>query len=172
VASLDSCDHDFNGVAEIVLDRENLEVAANVRFKKSVCSGKYLASPHPIDNFGRPAIFSMNANDTADLDKKVFVNHGWTSLHFYKPVSLDGEYYSYMNMSGPEAGCLHGGEMVVSEGTEIVAAFNVIKPQGVPRRLMNYTVRLRDNTSQGPLTAVTRQLIEAPSVNTGPSVVV
>ncbi|KAF4537425.1 putative polyketide synthase [Lasiodiplodia theobromae] len=94
----------------------------------------------------KPALFVMNANDEADLDKEVFVNHGWSSLHFYKPVSMD-----------------KAGDMIVFEGTEVVAAFKGIKAQGVPRRLMDYIVHMRDDTKAGPPRGGTKQLTEQPT---------
>ncbi|KAF2703807.1 putative polyketide synthase [Pleomassaria siparia CBS 279.74] len=171
VSSLASYDEDFKGVEEVVLDSEHLEATAKVRFSKAHRAGTYFVNPHLIDNFGQPALFSMNANDASDLDKEVFVNHGWKSLHFYKPVSLDGTYISYVKMSGPGEDGMYSGDMVVYEGTEIVAAFKGIKAQGVPRRLMNYIVHMRDDTQQGPPTMGTRQLIGAPSANVDAPVV-
>lgn len=149
VSSLASYDEDFKGVEEVVLDSENLEATAKVKFSKAHRAGIYHVNPHLIDNFGQPALFIMNANDTADLDKEVFVNHGWTSLQFYKPVSLDGEYTSYVKMDGPKDDGMYSGDMIVFEGSEVVAAFKGIKAQGVPRRLMNYIVHMRDDTKQG-----------------------
>jgi iterative type I PKS product template protein len=149
VSSLATYDEDFKGVEEVVLDSENLEATAKVKFSKAHRAGTYHVNPHLIDNFGQPALFIMNANDTADLDKEVFVNHGWSSLHFYKPVSLDGEYTSYVKMSGPKDDGMYSGDMIVFEGSEVVAAFKGIKAQGVPRRLMNYIVHMRDDTKQG-----------------------
>lgn len=160
VSSLASYDDDFKGVEEVVLDSAALEATAKVRFGPGEHKGAYFVNPHLIDNFGQPALFVMNANDTADLDKEVFVNHGWSSLHFYKPVSLDKAYVSYVKMSGPKEDGMYSGDMIVFEGTEVVAAFKGIKAQGVPRRLMDYIVHMRDDTKAGPPRGGTKQLTE------------
>ncbi|KAB2579259.1 Non-reducing polyketide synthase pks27 [Lasiodiplodia theobromae] len=160
VSSLASYDDDFKGVEEVVLDSAALEATAKVRFGKGEHKGAYFVNPHLIDNFGQPALFVMNANDEADLDKEVFVNHGWSSLHFYKPVSMDKAYVSYVKMSGPKEDGMYSGDMIVFEGTEVVAAFKGIKAQGVPRRLMDYIVHMRDDTKAGPPRGGTKQLTE------------
>ena len=92
----------------------------------------------------------MNAKDNADLDEEVFLNHGCTSLHFYKPVSIKTAYQSYLKMHGPHKNGMYSGDMIIFEGDEVVAAFKGVKAQGVPRRLMDYIVHTRDDTKTGP----------------------
>lgn len=154
VSSLASYDADYKGVTEVVMDSKNLEAVAKVKCHTTTApnttiAGKYKVNPYLIDNFGQPALFIMNANDHADLEKEVFVNHGWTSLHFYKEVSVDKVYHSYVKMTGPKEDGMYSGDMTVFEGDEVVACFRGIKAQGVPRRLMNYIVRMRDDTQTG-----------------------
>lgn len=145
VQSLASYDEEFKGVEECILDSGNLEAVSLVRFDKPDKKGTFHVNPHLIDNFGQPALFTMNANDTSDLTKEVFVNHGWTSLHFYKPVSMEKTYRSYVKMSGPDKEGTYTGDMIVFEEEQIVAAFKGVKAQAVPRRLMDYIVSTRDD---------------------------
>ncbi|KAJ5794563.1 polyketide synthase [Penicillium paradoxum] len=154
VSSLASYDPDYKGVTEVVMDSENLEAVAKVKCSNTSvtdtkAAGIYKVNPYLIDNFGQPALFIMNANDGADLEKEVFVNHGWTSLHFYKEVSVEKVYHSYVKMTGPKEDGMYSGDMTVFEGDEVVACFRGIKAQGVPRRLMDYIVRMRDDTQVG-----------------------
>ncbi|KAJ5525439.1 polyketide synthase [Penicillium frequentans] len=154
VSSLASYDAEYKGVIEVVMDSKNLEAVAKVKCNPVTAhgtkvAGKYKVNPYLIDNFGQPALFIMNANDHADLDKEVFVNHGWTSLHFYKEVSVEKVYHSYVKMTGPKEDGMYSGDMTVFEGDEVVACFRGIKAQGVPRRLMDYIVRMRDDTQIG-----------------------
>jgi iterative type I PKS product template protein len=156
VSSLASYD-EFKGVEDCILDSANLEAASKVRFKTHDKKGTFHVNPHLVDNFGQPALFTMNANDTADLDKEVFVNHGWTSLHFYKPVSMGNTYRSYVKMSRPKEDGMYTGDMIVFEGDELVAAFKGVKAQGVPRRLMDYIVSMRDDAKAGHQKAPAKQ---------------
>ncbi|KAJ0420671.1 beta-ketoacyl synthase [Aspergillus carlsbadensis] len=150
VSSLASYSPEYKGVTEVVMDSENLEAVAKVHCSKAPASGVYRVNPYLVDNFGQPALFVMNANDQADLEKDVFVNHGWISLHFYKEVSLDTVYHSYVKMTGPKEDGMYSGDMVVFEDSEVVACYRGIKAQKVPRRLMDYIVRMRDDTRVGP----------------------
>lgn len=152
VSSLAGYDPEYMGVSAVLLDSGNLEAVATVNFDKQPKkpAGTFHVNPYLIDNFGQPALFIMNANDQADLSKEVFVNHGWTSLHFYKPVSLEATYRSHVRMQGPDADGLYNGDMVVFDSDdEVVALYSGIKAQGVPRRLMDYIVHMRDDTKTG-----------------------
>ncbi|KAK3370622.1 polyketide synthase [Podospora didyma] len=152
VSSLAGYDAEYMGVSQVLLDSKNLEAVATVNFDKQPKKpeGTYYVNPYLIDNFGQPALFIMNANDQADLSKEVFVNHGWKSLHFYKPVSIDATYRSHVRMTGPGEDGLYGGDMVVfDDKDEVVAFYQGIKAQGVPRRLMDYIVHMRDDTKAG-----------------------
>jgi pimeloyl-ACP methyl ester carboxylesterase len=91
----------------------------------------------------------------------VFVNHGWTNLHFYKPVSMDATYRSHVKMTGPNEDGLFAGDMVVFDSNdEVVALYKGIKAQGVPRRLMDYIVHMCDDTK--PAAPVGGTLTAAP----------
>ncbi|KAJ5347272.1 hypothetical protein MYU51_004319 [Penicillium brevicompactum] len=171
VSSLASYDADYKGVTEVIMDSENLEAIAKVQCGSpdAICAksaGTYQVNPYLVDNFGQPALFIMNANDQADLNKEVFVNHGWTSLHFYKEVSVGKVYHSYVKMHGPKEDGMYSGDMTVFEGNQVVACFRGIKAQGVPRRLMDYIVRMRDNTQVG-LPGPTNALRPAHSTQNG-----
>ncbi|BAE55957.1 unnamed protein product [Aspergillus oryzae RIB40] len=149
VSSLASYDPEYMGVSSVLLDSGRLEAVATVKFNNPRTDGVYHVNPYLIDNLGQPALFVMNVNDQADLSKEVYVNHGWKSLHFYKPLSIQKTYRSHVRMSGPDADGLYGGDMVVFEDKEVVAVYKGIKAQGVPRRLMDYIVHMRDDTKAG-----------------------
>ena len=155
VSSLASYDPEYMGVSSVLLDSAQLEALATVKFHNPRADGVYHVNPYLIDNLGQPALFVMNANDQADLSKEVFVNHGWKSLHFYKPLSITNTYRSHVRMSGPDVDGLYSGDMVVFEGEEVVAVYKGIKAQGVPRRLMDYIVHMRDDSKAGAPTGGT-----------------
>ncbi|AEO70601.1 polyketide synthase [Thermothielavioides terrestris NRRL 8126] len=150
VSSLASYDPAYMGVSAVLLDSANREAVATVKFDNPPAAGDYYVNPYLIDNFGQPALFIMNANDQADLSREVFVNHGWTSLHFYKPVSVHSTYRSHVKMEGPSEDGMYRGDMIVFDGdNDVVALFKGIKAQSVPRRLMDYIVHMRDDTKSG-----------------------
>lgn len=66
----------------------------------------------------------MNADDKADLTKEVFANHGWRSLRFYNPLSMEKTYRSHVKVRGPHDDGMYSGNMVVLEGEEVVAVYN------------------------------------------------
>ena len=149
VSSLASYDPPYKGVSAVVLDSANLEAIATVKLHNPKQGGIYHINPYLIDSLGQPALFVMNANDQADLSKEVFVNHGWASLQTYKPLLVDRIYQSHVKMSGPHEDGMYSGDMTVFEKDDVVAVFKGIKAQGVPRRLMDYIVHMRDDNSSG-----------------------
>ncbi|KAE8354552.1 beta-ketoacyl synthase [Aspergillus coremiiformis] len=161
VSSLASYDPEYMGVSSVLMDSSRKEAVATVKFNNPRADGVYHVNPYLIDNLGQPALFVMNANDEADLSKEVFVNHGWKSLHFYKPLSIQNTYRSHVKMSGPDDDGMYSGDMVVFEGKEVVAVYKGIKAQGVPRRLMDYIVHMRDDTKTSPPVGGTLQAGES-----------
>ncbi|KAJ5941158.1 polyketide synthase [Penicillium verrucosum] len=150
VSSLAQYDSQFMGVSSVLLDSRNREAVATVQFGNTHSpNGTYYVNPHLIDNLGQPALFIMNANDEADLTKEVFVNHGWSSLHFYKPMPMTATYQAYVQMTGPSNDGMYHGSVFVFKNKELVARYKGVKAQGVPRRLMDYIVHMRDDTKTG-----------------------
>ncbi|KAJ5784444.1 polyketide synthase [Penicillium pulvis] len=150
VSSLAQYDSQFMGVSSVLLDSRNREAVAIVQFENpQSTNGIYYVNPHLIDNLGQPALFIMNANDEADLSKEVFVNHGWASLHFYKPMSMTAIYRTHVQMTGPSEDGMYHGNVFVFENNELAALYKGVKAQGVPRRLMDYIVHMRDETKTG-----------------------
>ncbi|KAI7970709.1 hypothetical protein EIK77_007889 [Talaromyces pinophilus] len=171
VSSLAQYNADFMGVASVLLDSRNREAVATIKFENyRSAAGSFYINPHLIDNLGQPALFIMNANDEADLSKEVFVNHGWSSLHFYKPLSISSTYHSHVRMTGPSDDGMYRGNVIVFEKNEVVAHYRGVKAQGVPRRLMDYIVHMRDDTKTwSPAGETLHARTQGSSANLAPS---
>lgn len=67
----------------------------------------------------------MNCNDSTDLDKEVFMNHGWGSFQIFEPLDFDKTYTTYTHMHEGEEKLWHG-DVVVFDGEKVVAYFGKI----------------------------------------------
>ena len=76
-----------------------------------------------IDGLSQACGFIMNCNDYADLDGNVFMNHGWSSLQFFEPISFDDEYTTYTRMSEGNDSLWHGDIVVLDSQDRVVGHF-------------------------------------------------
>ena len=67
----------------------------------------------------------MNCNDSADLEKDIFVTHGWKSFCIYDDLSPRKTYRTYVKMEETEDQMWKGDVMVLF-GNKIVAKFEQI----------------------------------------------
>ncbi|KAI3335280.1 ketoacyl-synt-domain-containing protein [Ustulina deusta] len=126
---------EYRAVDEIVLDSKTLEATSRLSFKEFKKNGNFHTHPGLIDGLTWAAGFSMNCNDNNDLDKSVFVNHGWQSFQAFEPISVDNEYTTYSHMvEGKDR--LWQGDVFILCGEKIVARFGDFAMQGVPRRVL------------------------------------
>lgn len=113
---------EYRAVDEIVLDSKTLEATSRLSFKEFKKNGNFHTHPGLIDGLTWAAGFSMNCNDNNDLDKSVFVNHGWQSFQAFEPISVDNEYTTYSHMvEGKDR--LWQGDVFILCGEKIVARF-------------------------------------------------
>ncbi|GAW18495.1 hypothetical protein ANO14919_079710 [Xylariales sp. No.14919] len=132
---------DYRAIDEVVLDSSSLEASASVSFAGIQKSGHFALHPAIIDAFTQSCGFAMNCNDHADLDKEVFMNHGWGSFQVFGDVHFDRPYTSYTRMVEGQDKLWHG-DVVVFNGETIVAAFEKIAIQCVPRRALGVILSL------------------------------
>ncbi|KAL2813896.1 beta-ketoacyl synthase [Aspergillus granulosus] len=150
VSSLATYNDEYKGVAEIIMDSSTLTAAIKVKCCSPANEGIYCVNPFLIDSFGQPALFVMNANDHTDLDKEVFVNHGWDSMEFFQRVDAEKTYEVYVDMSKTLAEGIQTGNSYVFDDRQLVALIRGIKAQKVPRRLLNYITHMRDDSKEIP----------------------
>ena len=67
----------------------------------------------------------MNCNDGANLEKDIFVNHGWQSIRLYEHLSADKIYRTYEKVHEADNKMWKGDVMVMCED-RIVAKFGSI----------------------------------------------
>ena len=126
----------FRGMEEVILDSPELEATASVTFQTSETDGKFVCSPYWIDSVCHLAGFVVNANDTVDCSKQVYVSHGWESMRFAEPLSAQKRYRSYVKMQ-PLAGNMVAGDVYIFEGDRIIGMCGALKFQCIARSLLN-----------------------------------
>lgn len=114
----------YQGMEQVILDSENLEATAEVRFQ--VGSEGFDWNPCWIDSLGHIAGFIMNGNDNISSKDQVFVNHGWDALRCAKPIESGKSYTTYNRMQ-LEGGTMYAGDTYIFEGQELVAIFEGVR---------------------------------------------
>ncbi|KAI0405958.1 polyketide synthase [Xylaria palmicola] len=132
---------DYRAIDEVILDSRTLEASASVSFGGIQKGGHFALHPAIIDAFTQSCGFAMNCNDHTDLDKEVFMNHGWGSFQVFGDVHFDRPYTSYTRMFEGQDKLWHG-DVVIFDGETIVAAFEKIAIQCVPRRVLGVILSL------------------------------
>lgn len=116
-SSLVDYDNDFRSMKEVILDSDEYEATALVKFQGP--QGDFYRSPYWIDSLGHLSGFVMNANDATDSESQVFVNHGWEFMRCLKDFSPDATYRTYVKMQ-PLKGSIWAGDVYIFDGDEIV----------------------------------------------------
>ena len=125
VQSLAQFDPSYQYVSEIVLDSKMFESTSKVSFAESSKSSKFHTNPAHINAFAESGGFVMNCNESSDLDKEIFVNHGWKSFRIYEKLCSSKTYQTHVKMHETQDGMWEGDVMVLS-GDKIVAKFRSI----------------------------------------------
>ncbi|KAI0017593.1 ketoacyl-synt-domain-containing protein [Xylariomycetidae sp. FL0641] len=126
---------DYRAVDEIVMNSKTLEASSQLSFGSFKKEGNFHTHPALLDALTWCAGFSMNCNDYNDLDREVFVNHGWGSFQMFEPLDFAKEYTTYSRMV-EGADKLWTGDVLVLDGEKIIAHFGKFAMQGVPRRVL------------------------------------
>lgn len=116
---------DYRAIDEIVLNSETLEASSCLSYGSVARGGIYHTHPAIIDSLTQSCGFTMNCNDGSDLDKEVFMNHGWGSFQIFQPLDMGKKYTTYTHMK-PGSDGLWRGDVVVYEGDTVVAFFGQI----------------------------------------------
>nr|QGS83604.1 polyketide synthase [Shiraia bambusicola] len=149
VGQLADFDPKYRALEEITLDSDNLEATGRVNFAKVNTEGKFHTNPAYIDALSQLGGFVMNGNEGVDLDKELFVNHGWESLKLLEPVDPTKIYNTHVKMTeGKDK--LWTGDITILDGDRIVGMFGGVALQGVPKRLMSYIVNAASKRANGP----------------------
>ncbi|GES64614.1 polyketide synthase [Aspergillus terreus] len=126
---------EYQGMSEIILDSHRLEAVSTVEFQ--VGKEEFYLNPRWIDSLGGIAGFIMNANDGVDSHDQVFINHGWERMRIAEPLQQDRTYRAYNRMQLVENTTYAGDTYILYDG-RIVAIFEGVTFQGVPRRVLDH----------------------------------
>ena len=135
-AALVQYDSKYRGMEEVILDSAELEATAQVAFQTTEADGTFFCSPYWIDSLGHLSGFIVNGSDAVDSANQVYVSHGWQSLRIAKPLSADKKYRTYVKMQ-PAPGKMVAGDVFIFEGETIIAVFEGLKFQCIPRTILN-----------------------------------
>jgi naphtho-gamma-pyrone polyketide synthase len=122
-ASLVEYDRNYKGMQEIILDSEQYEATASVRFQAPATN--FHRNPFWIDSLGQLTGFTVNANDATSKDF-VYVNHGWKSMRCLRKFSAESQYRTYVKMQ-PIGDGVYAGDLYVLEEGVIIAVYEQVK---------------------------------------------
>ena len=125
VGGLAQFDKNYMGINEIVLDSNALEAYGSVKFSGMKLEGSFHTHPALIDALSQIAGFVMNCNDKSDLEKEVFINHGWGSFKLFDQLSEQKSYQMHVSMH-EASGNKWEGNITILGDTSIVATFGNI----------------------------------------------
>lgn len=129
-------DDKYRGMEDVILDSPELEATANISFQTKDSDGDFYCSPYWIDSVCHLAGFIVNANDTIDSGKQVYVSHGWESMRFAEPLQSHKKYRSYVKMQ-PLDDNVVAGDVYIFHEDRIVGLCEQLKFQCIPRSLLN-----------------------------------
>ena len=116
---------DYRAIDEIVLNSTTLEASSRLSYSSVKRGGIFHTHPAIIDSLTQSCGFTMNCNDSTDLDVEVYMNHGWGSLQMFEPIDFEKEYTTYTRMEeGPDK--LWHGDVVIFDGERVIAYFGQI----------------------------------------------
>ncbi|KAJ0115086.1 hypothetical protein J7T55_001495 [Diaporthe amygdali] len=142
---------DHKLVDDIVIDSQTHEATAQVSFGQLLAQdGKHIGTfhTHPgvVDALTQPAGFALNGADGTDLDKEVYINHGWGSCYLFEPLELTKVYTVYVHMAEGQGQIWYGDIVVLDMGDgerpeRVVALFERYSVQRLPRRALSIVLR-------------------------------
>ncbi|PYI09332.1 ketoacyl-synt-domain-containing protein [Aspergillus sclerotiicarbonarius CBS 121057] len=124
----------YQGMQEVVLDSDHHEATARISFQ--IDEDGFVFNPCWVDSLGHIAGFIMNASDATPSKEQVFINHGWERMRCAARFAKGKQYQVYNRMQ-LETGTTYVGDTYIFEGETVVALYQGIRFQGVPRRLLD-----------------------------------
>ncbi|KAJ6022161.1 hypothetical protein N7540_007665 [Penicillium herquei] len=133
-SSLVDYDENYKSIREVILDSEQHEATALVKF--AAPPGNFHRNPFWIDSIGHLSGFIMNASDGIDSKNQVFVNHGWDSMRCLGKFDPNVTYRTYVRMQ-PWKDSIYAGDVYLFDGDNIVAVYGGVKFQGLSRKILD-----------------------------------
>ncbi|KAJ5609421.1 hypothetical protein N7528_009988 [Penicillium herquei] len=133
-SSLVDYDENYKSIREVILDSEQHEATALVKF--AAPAGNFHRNPFWIDSIGHLSGFIMNASDRVDSKDQVFVNHGWDSMRCLGKFDPNVTYRTYVRMQ-PWKDSIYAGDVYLFDGDNIVAVYGGVKFQALSRKILD-----------------------------------
>jgi len=114
---------DYKLLDKLIMDQDNNEAVSIMNFSNCKDAGMYAAHPAYVDAITQVGGFAMNAKDDTDIDKHVYVNHGWESFQIFRPMVKDKAYEVYSKTEKDKSGDLVHGDTIVFDNDVVVAFF-------------------------------------------------
>ncbi|USW47943.1 Putative thioesterase, Acyl transferase domain superfamily, phosphopantetheine binding ACP [Septoria linicola] len=149
VGQLADFDEKYRGLSAITLDNDAMEATGMVSFKGIPNEGKFHTSPAYLDALSQLGGFVMNANEGVDLDKEVFVNHGWQSMRFFAKLDPGTTYHTHVKMTEGKNKLWTGDVTIYDDKQALIGVVGGVSLQGVPKRLMHYIVTAANKKVSG-----------------------
>ena len=121
VGKLADFDPKYRGLAEIILDNDLLEATGSVSFGNIPQIGTFHTNPAYIDALSQLGGFVMNGNENVDLDKELFVNHGWEALQLFESIDPATTYSTHVQMREGRDN-LWTGDVMIFDADKVVGA--------------------------------------------------
>lgn len=122
ITQLADFDPNYRGLIEIDLDNDHLEACGRASFKDVEKGGEFHTNPAYIDALSQLGGFVMNANENVDLEKEVFINHGWDSMQLIDAIDETKTYETHVKMH-EIGGNLWKGDVTIFDSEKIVGLF-------------------------------------------------
>lgn len=121
ITQLADFDPKYRGLSAVTLNNDTFEAAGMVSFKGLPDNDTWFSNPAYLDAISQLGGFVMNANEGVDLEKEIFVNHGWESMKLLIPkLDPNMTYYSYVKMTEGESKLWMGDVIVFDESNSLV----------------------------------------------------
>lgn len=126
----------YQGMQEVLVDTEELEATAVVKFRESTEIGNnFVVSPVWIDNLAQIAGFVMNGIGTTDLSSDVYISHGWGSLQLARPLDDTRPFKVHVKMQRLD-NTVVAGNVSVFQDDVMIGLFGDVMFQKVPSSLL------------------------------------
>jgi iterative type I PKS product template protein len=131
----------YQGIWEALINAEELEAAAMIRFQQDQHSGEFSNSPIWIDNLAQLSGFLMNAIGIANSLKDVFIAQGWESFQIAQEIDPKKEYRVHLKMRDMTKGVYVGDTSILQDGI-MIGLIGGIKFQKLSRKTMDAVLRV------------------------------
>ncbi|WQF82950.1 Putative thioesterase, Acyl transferase domain superfamily, phosphopantetheine binding ACP [Colletotrichum destructivum] len=144
VGKIADFDPRYRGLSSFTINNGTLEALGTASFQGMPDASKWFANPGFLDAVSQLAGFAMNANESIDIEREVYVNHGWESMTLFAPrLDVDATYRLYVRMVPAENDLWRGDVFVFDEEEEGGALAGILRGcalQRVSKRVMEFIV--------------------------------